>query len=257
MERRMPVFADRFIELRGKRTQGEFARFLGISRPTVGFYESGQRIPDALVLRQIAEKCNVSADYLLGLTNEKTPEQDIQAICKKTGLSEKSVSRIISGKESGLNCDGSFFELLNELIDDSAQKGDSPYIVGYSFLMNLFGCIFDYKSALEARHALWELGNQLFEEELKKLGEGNEEEADERAAQRFEIECKKIENDTQFTEAVRRMIFIQNCIDDAPRLYDDWDGGPGIKITDIYKNQVIQCIIDMLNRYERPYKNEP
>ena len=109
MERRMPVFADRFIELRGKRTQEEFARFLGISRPTVGFYESGQRIPDALVLRQIAEKCNVSADYLLGLTNEKTPEQDIQAICKKTGLSEKSVSRIISGKESGLNCDGSFF----------------------------------------------------------------------------------------------------------------------------------------------------
>ena len=73
----------------------------------------------------------------------------------------------------------------------------------------------------------------------------------------FDIECKKIENDTQFTEAVRRMIFIQNCIDDAPRLYDDWDGGPGIKITDIYKNQVIQCIIDMLNRYERPYKNEP
>lgn len=91
MERRLPVFADRFIELRGKRTQDEFAKFLGISRPTVGFYESGQRIPDAVVLRQIAEKCNVSTDYLLGLTDEKTPCSDIRAICEYTGLSSRAI----------------------------------------------------------------------------------------------------------------------------------------------------------------------
>ena len=67
---RLPKFAERFAELRGERTQGEFAEFLGISRPTVGFYENGTRIPDALVLRQIAEKCQVSADWLLGLTDD-------------------------------------------------------------------------------------------------------------------------------------------------------------------------------------------
>lgn len=257
----MPAFADRFIELRGNRTQDEFSKFLGISRPTVGFYESGQRIPDALVLRQISEKCNVSADYLLGLTDEKTPEQDIQAICKKTGLNEKSVSRIIHAKESKLNSDGSFFELLNELIDNSTLKEDSPYIVEHSFLTRLLRCMFDYKNALKAKHILWELANRLFEEELTKLGEGEEEKADQCAEQRFEVERKKKEKDTQIPESIRDMIFLQNCIDEAPRLYDDNNNNDLndliIKTVDIYKNRVIQCIIDELAFHERPYINEP
>lgn len=57
-QKRMPIFAERFAQLRGEMTQAEFAEFLGISRPTVGFYENGVRLPDALLLCQIAEKCN-------------------------------------------------------------------------------------------------------------------------------------------------------------------------------------------------------
>ena len=71
---RLPLFAERFAALRGDQSQEAFAQFLGISRPTVGFYESGARIPDALTLRRIAERCMVSTDYLLGLTDTKTPE---------------------------------------------------------------------------------------------------------------------------------------------------------------------------------------
>jgi len=40
---------------------------IGVARATVGFYESGERLPDALVLRKIAEACNVSADWVLGI----------------------------------------------------------------------------------------------------------------------------------------------------------------------------------------------
>lgn len=43
-QKRMPIFAERFAQLRGEMTQGEFAEFLGISRPTVGFYENGTRL---------------------------------------------------------------------------------------------------------------------------------------------------------------------------------------------------------------------
>lgn len=68
-KQRFPIFAKRFNELRGDMSQDEFSKYLGISRPTVGFYENGARIPDALVLRQIAEKCNVSVDWLLGLSD--------------------------------------------------------------------------------------------------------------------------------------------------------------------------------------------
>ena len=96
MERKMPIFADRFLELRGKRTQEEFAKFLGISRPTVGFYESGQRLPDALVLRQIAEKCNVSIDWLLGLSNAKDLCGSASSVCNYLGLSMDAVQAIHS-----------------------------------------------------------------------------------------------------------------------------------------------------------------
>lgn len=90
----MPVFAERFAELRGDRTQGEFAEFLGISRPTVGFYENGTRIPDALVLRQISEKCQVSTDWLLGLSDIRTPDVEVQQICNYTGLAPESVQTL-------------------------------------------------------------------------------------------------------------------------------------------------------------------
>lgn len=69
----------------------EFAEFLGISRQTVGFYCNGERIPDALGLKSIAEKCNVSADWLLGMSNTKSMETDLKAVCHCTGLSENAV----------------------------------------------------------------------------------------------------------------------------------------------------------------------
>jgi transcriptional regulator with XRE-family HTH domain len=71
---RFPAFQKRFAELRVKHdmSQEEFAQFLNMSRPTIGFYENGDRIPDALTLKNISVKCGVSSDYLLGLSDVKT-----------------------------------------------------------------------------------------------------------------------------------------------------------------------------------------
>ena len=66
---RFPIFRERFRELQGNMSNTEFAEFLDISRQTVGFYCNGERIPDALGLKKIAEKCNVSADWLIGLSD--------------------------------------------------------------------------------------------------------------------------------------------------------------------------------------------
>ena len=63
---RFPHFQERFRELQGDMTLEQFAEKLGISRQTVGFYAAGQRIPDALGVANIAEKMDVSADWLLG-----------------------------------------------------------------------------------------------------------------------------------------------------------------------------------------------
>jgi transcriptional regulator with XRE-family HTH domain len=90
----LPDFCDRFNRLRNDRdmNQAEFAEYLGISRPTVGFYENGDRIPDARTLATIAEKCEVTSDYLLGRTDAKKPE-NINAV-EKYGLSEKALDRL-------------------------------------------------------------------------------------------------------------------------------------------------------------------
>lgn len=71
---RMPVFAERFAQLRGEMSQRQFADFLGVSRSTIGFYENGTRLPDAATLKEISKKCDVSIDWLLGVDeqNDKT-----------------------------------------------------------------------------------------------------------------------------------------------------------------------------------------
>ncbi len=54
-----------------KLTQAEMAEKLGISRSTIGMYETGAREPDFETLEKIADFFNVDIDYLLGRT-EKT-----------------------------------------------------------------------------------------------------------------------------------------------------------------------------------------
>ena len=88
---RFPEFQAAFVELMGNMTIKEFADKLGLSRATVGFYSAGQRIPDALGIKTIAEKCNVSADWLLGLTRSKYKKP---AATDDLRITEKAVDAI-------------------------------------------------------------------------------------------------------------------------------------------------------------------
>lgn len=88
---RFPAFRDAFVELMGEMTIKEFADKLGMSRATVGFYSSGQRIPDALGIKTIAEKCGVSADWLLGLSESQSTDANVQQVHNYTGLSDCAV----------------------------------------------------------------------------------------------------------------------------------------------------------------------
>ncbi len=53
-------------------TQVEFAKKIGISRSTIGMYETGAREPDFETLEKIADFFNVDIDYLLGRTDKTT-----------------------------------------------------------------------------------------------------------------------------------------------------------------------------------------
>lgn len=88
---RFPEFTERFRQLQGTQGDTEFAKELGIARQTVGQYKNGNRIPDALVLRDIVCKTGVPADWLIGLTDDtsRTP-----SAVDELHLSEAAVARL-------------------------------------------------------------------------------------------------------------------------------------------------------------------
>jgi repressor LexA len=68
----------RIAELRelSEKTQDELAREIGITRSALSLYELDKREPDFSTLQKIAEHFRVSADYLLGATDDpRTAEQ--------------------------------------------------------------------------------------------------------------------------------------------------------------------------------------
>lgn len=89
-------FSDRLKELRGERTLQEVADGIGMTRVAMGYYEKGERKPDIEMLYKIASYYQVSADYLIGLSDIRTPDIDTQTIAAKTGLSEKTIERLYS-----------------------------------------------------------------------------------------------------------------------------------------------------------------
>jgi len=64
----MSVFSVRLRELRKKNSkkQTEIADYIGVVSRTLRHYEAGQAIPDIERLIKIADFFDVSADYLLG-----------------------------------------------------------------------------------------------------------------------------------------------------------------------------------------------
>ncbi|WP_035711003.1 helix-turn-helix domain-containing protein [Salibacterium aidingense] len=72
-----PILAKRIKYLREHNglAQKHVAEKLGIKNNTLSGYEAGRREPDASTLNKIAEFYGVSVDYLLGRTDDPTPEQ--------------------------------------------------------------------------------------------------------------------------------------------------------------------------------------
>ena len=64
--------AERLKAIRGTRTQAEMAEILGIAQQGWARYESGKVMPGAEVIHQICVKLHISADYILGLTDNES-----------------------------------------------------------------------------------------------------------------------------------------------------------------------------------------
>ena len=93
----------RIRKLRGNISQDKCAEALGISRGALSFYENGERKPDAEIIFKMSAYFNVSADYLLGISNNKTIDMNLKAVCKYTGLSENAIEHILTLNDTKLS----------------------------------------------------------------------------------------------------------------------------------------------------------
>ena len=67
----MEVFTIRFCELleQSARTQIQLADYIGVSRQCINDYKNGKAFPSLIIFKRMCEYFNVSADYLLGISN--------------------------------------------------------------------------------------------------------------------------------------------------------------------------------------------
>lgn len=77
-------------------SQEEFCKKIGVSEGALSNYRNGKRLPDTYVLAKIANELKTSIDYLLGITNLESSNDDYRIIHQLTGLSDESITLLKS-----------------------------------------------------------------------------------------------------------------------------------------------------------------
>lgn len=107
-------------------SQRELAKMLNLSSSTIAMYETGKRKPDSETLEKIAQFFNVSTDYLLGLSSERSPADKILMDDKNKKVEIKELldryNVMLEGEPLDENAKDSVIELLKFLRDRDKKK---------------------------------------------------------------------------------------------------------------------------------------
>lgn len=74
------TFSERIAAIRKnlKMSQEKFGELAGVSQRTVAFWESGERMPSHATISSLADRLDVSVDFLLGRSDEGSRENKKQ-----------------------------------------------------------------------------------------------------------------------------------------------------------------------------------
>lgn len=103
----------------GPQSVKDVAKMTGITASLIDDLESTAWKPRDVgysKIKKLAIYYGVSSDFLLGLSDTPSIKEDIQVVCKTTGLTEKAVNAI---KELGESC-----EILNHILEESGNLWD-------------------------------------------------------------------------------------------------------------------------------------
>jgi len=104
-------------------SQDVLSKELGVSKSTVGLWETGDTLPDAKAIFDLANYFDVSADWILGLSDLKSTDKDIRKICDLLPLSELAAQTLLGmvGPDN-LGGDPEILYVLNALLEGVALK---------------------------------------------------------------------------------------------------------------------------------------
>ena len=127
MELNRLIIGERIKERRKAKglTQENLAKKLGVTRQIISYYETS-RIPSAGDLAFLAKELDTTTDYLLGLSDVKTTDLKIQAMCDYTGLSEYSVKMLHKAVLTTKQDKG--FQWIN-------PRKNKPFIAFFNYLL--------------------------------------------------------------------------------------------------------------------------
>lgn len=118
-------------------TQEDIAQFLNCGRATITNYENGRRSPDLDTLVKLADKYEVSTDYLFGRSEAWTTDNELKFVCDYTGLSESFIGDFLY---EGLSIKKYLLSFLNSI-------GNSETLSGYFESMMFY--LDDYITAVK------------------------------------------------------------------------------------------------------------
>lgn len=128
-------FGERLLKLREDRneTQLDLANAIGITRQSLSRYETNERTPNIDIIYSVAKHYNVSTDYLLGLSQVQSLDNDIQIACKVTGLSDESIKNL-------------------KLIESNNERSMTNMIISSQFFLEFVDFITIYFNDLINKH---------------------------------------------------------------------------------------------------------
>ena len=113
------MFAKRISELRKQRgiTQVRFAEAFGISKGTIGMWETGKREPSTDTLKKIADYFDVTVDYLLGRDSAPQPAANDKNDIKRSEVEKMFGEMVFSDKVMREYLPERTYKMLKESID--------------------------------------------------------------------------------------------------------------------------------------------
>ena len=102
-------FNTRFALLCGERYPNRsldaWGEIFNVSRQTISYWMCGHSVPDIIKFTKVAQYFNVSADFLLGLSDVESPDANARSAVEYTGLTEAAVEQLHIGIDT-FECEG-------------------------------------------------------------------------------------------------------------------------------------------------------